>query len=137
MANYFGSARSNYFKVKSETAFLAAMNEVPDIEVHTGKDGTVCVLVSGGDYGGWPTSTWNEDTDDIIEIDVPTIVSEHLADDEVAIFMEAGAEKLRYIVGYAVAINSKGEREEVSLYDIYELAAGLTDKPENIIPAEY
>jgi hypothetical protein len=137
MANYYGSARSNYFRVKSETAFLAALHDIPDIEVHTGQDGTVCVLVTGGDFGGWPTLGWNEDTDEDYEIDLPAIVSEHLEDDEVAIFMESGAEKLRYVVGYAVAVNNKGEREEVSLYDIYELAAGMTSKPENIIPAEY
>jgi len=136
MANYYGSARSNYFKVKDEAAFKEAMDELPDIEVHGSPEKGFCVLVANGDSGGWPSYVFDEDYNDI-EIDVPSIVSEHLLDDEVAIFMESGAEKLRYIVGYAEAINNKGERESISLNGIYELAAGLTDKPENITQAEY
>jgi len=37
--------------------------------------------------------------------------------------MEAGAEKHCYVGGWAVAINSKGERAQVTLHDIYALAA--------------
>jgi hypothetical protein len=37
--------------------------------------------------------------------------------------MEAGSEKLRYLSAFAVAINAAGERIDVSLEDIYHLAA--------------
>lgn len=137
MANYYGAARSNYFKVKDEAAFFAAMENVPDIEVHGDDEKGFCVLVAGGDYGGWPTMGWNDETEDDYDIDVPAIVSEHLQDDEVAIFMESGAEKLRYIVGCAECINNKGERSSVSLNQIYELAADLTNKPDGVTPCEY
>jgi hypothetical protein len=63
------------------------------------------------------------------------MVARHLADDEVAIFMEAGAEKHRYVAGNAIAINSKGEIETVFLTDIYEKAKHLSSKPITI--AEY
>jgi len=43
--------------------------------------------------------------------------------DEIAVVMEAGAEKHCYVGGWAVAINSKGERAQVTLHDIYALAA--------------
>jgi hypothetical protein len=39
--------------------------------------------------------------------------------------MESGHEKLQYVGGFAVAINGKGERREVSLSDIYDRAAEL------------
>lgn len=138
MANYIASARSNYFKVKDKDAFLEAMERVPDVLVEYGNDDTVVLTVQNSDWGGWPSYYYN-DEDDIEEedFDIAELVSEHLKDDSVAIFMEVGAEKLRYVVGYAVAINSKGEREQVSLMDIYELAAGLTNKPENVTNCEF
>ena len=137
MANYYGSARSNYFKVKDPVAFEEALFNVPDIEIQGSIEKGFCVLVSGGDAGGWPSMGWDDETEEEFDIDVPQIVSEHLVDGEVAIFEEAGAEKLRYLVGYAEAINSKGERRAVSLNDIFKLAAELTDRPEDITPAEY
>ena len=48
--------------------------------------------------------------------------------------MEAGSEKLRYIVGYAEAINSRGERASIGLNDIYKLAENLGS---SITVAEY
>jgi hypothetical protein len=136
MANYYGSARSNYFKVKDEATFLEALTNIPDIEVHGDTERGFCVLVNGGDAGGWPSFGLDEDMNEV-EYDIPALVSEHLQDDEVAIFMEAGAEKLRYLVGYAEAINNKGEREAISINGIYEIAEQMTNKPENITAAEY
>ena len=57
--------------------------------------------------------------------DIMDVVAKHLVDDWVAIFMESGAEKVRYVSGYAVAVNNKGGRETVSLHSIYPLAATL------------
>ena len=137
MANYYGSARSNYFKVKDEEAFKEAMAAIPDIEVDGDNNKGFCVLVSGNsDSGGWPGFYMDED-DVEHEADVPAAVAEHLQDDEVAIFMEAGAEKLRYLVGFAEAINNKGEREGISINRIYDIAAGMTNKPENLTSCEY
>lgn len=138
MANYYASCRTNYFKVKDEEAFLAAMERVPDIEIDVDAKG-VCILGNNPDGAGWPQWTYGEDGgEDIdLEFDLVVAVSEHLQDGEVAIFMESGAEKLRYIVGYAEAINSDGERADVSLNNIYALAADLTDRPEDITTAEY
>ena len=61
------------------------------------------------------------------------IVAERLTDGEVAVFMEAGHERL-YVVGFAVAINNKFETREVSLDGIYELA---TELGPNVTVAEY
>ncbi len=39
--------------------------------------------------------------------------------------METGAEKLRYLTGWAQAINSRGETRTLNLEDIYEIAGPL------------
>jgi hypothetical protein len=39
--------------------------------------------------------------------------------------MGAGAEKLRYIHGYAIAFNNKGETRMIHLTDIYKIAEEL------------
>jgi len=136
MANYYGNARSNYFAVKDTDAFVAAFAEVPDVEL-VEDGGKWTMLVSGGDDSGWPSITYNHVTGDDYEIDIPEMVSKHLADGEVAVFMESGAEKLRYIIGFAEAINSDGERVSLDLNNIYELAKTLTNRRDDITRAEY
>lgn len=129
MANYYASARSNYFRVKDRAAFDAAIARLADLTIVEGRDdnaGRVALLCDGGDQGGWPGWTMDETGEgEDTEVDVPELVAEHLDEGEVAVFMEAGAEKLRYVCGYATAINSAGERRDVSLDSIYELAKEL------------
>jgi len=146
MANFYGTARTNYFKVKDQLAFYKAIENISDIEVvrqnpirgevPEGHDfGGYAILVSDGDNGGFPSSGWDEANEVEVEFDLVYIVAEHLADGEVAIFMESGAEKMRYVDGYATAINNKLERRDISLNDIYDVAKELTTS--NITRAEY
>jgi hypothetical protein len=134
MANYYCTARSNYFRVRDYGEFCRVMSQFPDVSVHEREeDGTVCLLAESGD--GWPAGyfdehdEWNEVMDGF-----PHLVADHLAPGWVAVFMEAGAEKLRYVSGSAVAINAEGEHRQVVLSDIYVLAAELG---EHVTPAEY
>ena len=60
-----------------------------------------------------------------VEVDLPLIVSRHLTYDSVAVFLEVGAEKHNYILGYADAINSLGVRKSIDLDDIYTLAEDM------------
>jgi len=76
----------------------------------------------------------NPETDEPEEIDFLAELSLHLQPGWVAIIMEAGAEKLRYIAGFAAAVNSKGETREVTIQEIYERAKPLG---EHITQAEY
>ena len=124
MANYISSCRTNYFKVKDREAFIEAMETVPDIKIEE-KDDTFVILGDNADGAGFPGYKYN--SDDVLEedFDLALAVSEHLCEDSVAVFMEVGAEKLRYIVGYAEAINHKGEREIINLDEIYERATHL------------
>lgn len=134
MANYYASARSNYFSVKDPAAFKEAMADF-EVDVHeqSKQANTFCLLAANADGVGWPT--WIEgDEDEEIEINFFEIVGSFLADEEVAIFMEAGAEKLRYIVGEAHAVNNKGDWHSVSLNQIYDLAKELG---ENVSECSY
>ncbi len=81
------------------------------------------------DSGGWPTL----DTENDVEIDLTAEFAEHLSKEQVAILMEAGAEKLRYVIGEAAAVNSRGRVVFLSLGDIYRRAAREFRSPENEI----
>lgn len=125
MANWYGKARSNYFYVKDEGAFLEALGEmIYDLDIVHDHAQRVGLLAKTED-GDWPTL----DTQD-----VPDIVAEHLVPGEVAVFMSAGAEKLRCVTGYAEAVTSEGKRVSVSLQDIYAKAAEAFDVPVDKIP---
>ena len=136
MANFYATARSNYFKVKDLEAFKKHAGKMC-LEVHEDGDGLVMVHPDECriDCGGWPSSFYGELEDS--EFDVADEISQHLADGEVAIFMESGHEKLRYVSGIALAINSAGETKKVDMDDIHGLAKELTDRPDDITRAEY
>jgi len=127
MADWYGSNRSNYFKVKNVGAFEkfldswgAKLWKKPDQK--TGE--MLCGFTSTNDKGNLPDLREEQDHD--LEFDDFTKeLAEHLEDGEVAIMMEAGAEKLRYITGFALAINSKGETASIALREIYDKAQSL------------
>ena len=124
MANYYATARSNYFAVKDEEAFMAWAATVPDVSVVTRQtDGNklFALLVDDGDYGGWPSFRYDEDTDEESEICILGELADHLAPGHVAVLMEAGAEKLRYVTGWAGAVNDQGEMIQLCLSDIMDM----------------
>jgi len=122
MANYYATWRSNYFKVKDPEAFKKEMAEISDIEVIEGNNtGHWAILGKNPDGAGIPC--FNTATNE--EIDLPQVISSHLVDGEVAVLMEVGSEKMRYLVGVAFAVNSRGKTRQVVLQDIYDKAKKL------------
>ena len=71
---------------------------------------------------------YNEATQAWQEADLLTALATQLADDHVAIVMEVGFEKMRYLLGEAHAVNAKGERVSVELDEIYERSTSLGRK---------
>jgi hypothetical protein len=116
MADWWGHSRSNYFKIKDRHAFVSWLNDVGEVSVLAEENGLVAI--AGESFGGWP----HVRGDDCEEFDFVGELSQHLAEGEIAVLIEAGNEKLRYITGHAVAVNSHGQRTEISLYDIYDQA---------------
>ena len=130
MANYYGSSRTNYFKVKDEVAFRAMVTKCGFETVE--EQGKFALFPGKYSEGGF--SYFDEDQDDNIELQ--DLVIPHLPDDEVVVVMEAGAEKLRYVVGLAYAFDNKGKVVVLSLDKIYSMAAKKWPKG-SITRAEY
>ena len=137
MANYYGQARTNYFQVKDLKAWREELSNYPvELIEQKDDDGTIKVgfMDANDDGAGLDWQLYDEEGNET-EIDWTDLLARHLADNEVAIIMETGAEKYRYLSGWAMAVNNKKETREISLAkDIYTLAQELG---ENVTGATY
>lgn len=124
MANYVGVGRSNAFRVADSERFLAWVDTLPDVwAVDEGED--TYVLLCEGDQGDWPfiRFPYDDSDEDDEEFDIFAELSEHLAEGEIAVLEAIGREKLRALVGYAVAVNHLGETVTVNINDVYDKAS--------------
>jgi hypothetical protein len=135
MANYYGFARTNYVSVRDEKSFRDWASRLTSGKVITNREGKFAILGDCADSGMLPSSIFDEDEDDTIDIHFSKEFSSHLADGEVLLVFSAGAEKLRYISAYAEAWDHNGNCVTVSLSDIYEKARVAFGVEPN--PAEY
>ena len=133
MANWYGTARSNYFRVKDNAAFLI-WTDALNLDSFQDKEGRYAIAASSDQ--GWPSSYYDAELGEDFDLDLPMELATHLADGEVAILMEVGNEKLRFLTGYAVAVNSKGDLVSVGLDEIYQKAATAFNN-HDITRAEY
>jgi len=126
MANYYGAWRTNSFRVKSEAKFLEWFQGIDgSAEVRDEGDGYRSIFQSSSsDDGSIPTHKLVQAhglfDSEHVNMDIYSDISEHLRKGEVAVFMEVGHEKLRYLCGYAVAVRSDGKIITVSIDDIYD-----------------
>ncbi len=141
MANYYATARSNYFAVKDETTFRQWAESIglmvfEPTHANVTSDGIrrFAIAPGDGDECGWFCTRYDEETDEHEDVDLTAELAAHLRDGEVAILMEVGSEKLRYLCGYATAVNSDGKTVSMSLEGIYARAAKLGT---HITRAEY
>lgn len=126
MATYYESARSNYFLVKDIDAFKQELESVKSLDIEIQKrDNKDYVCLLNKNENGFPWDAYDDILGEYVELDWESIFAKHLQDGSVAIVMGAGAEKLRYIHGYAIAFNNKGETKMLHLTDIYKLAEEL------------
>jgi len=126
MANYYESARSNYFLVKDIDSFKQELEPIKSLDIEIEKrDNKDYVCLLNKNENGFPWDAYDDILGEYVELDWEGIFSRHLQNDSVAIIMGAGAEKLRYIHGYAIAFNNKGETKVLHLTDIYNLAKEL------------
>lgn len=108
MANYYGTSRTNYFAIKLEMLeeFKADMKRL-DIEI-VGKPPERLALISN-DESGWPSyDPEAEENDGDGSTDFCHQVSKYLTPGSIAIMVEVGNEKARYVSGHAVAVDSEG-----------------------------
>lgn len=131
MANYYATARSNYFGVKDVQAFKEWCNkrslefweksELGD----ENEDSLFAITPLSYDSGAWPIYHYNEETGKDKDFEIAEEICEHLKDGHVAILIEVGNEKLRYLNGYAIAVNNHGESKSINLNDITDMAREL------------
>ena len=108
MANYYGTARTSYFPITKEKlpAFEAYMEKLPGVHHEAGAetvDGvqTYC-LINDYESGFVMVWTYDDDTEEDTEIEPIQDILEQFVTEPTAIFyVEAGAEKARYVVGQA------------------------------------
>ncbi len=124
MADWYGTARSNYFKVRDNKAFEVFMQNLSSMTAeHNDVDNTWWIRTDDYGNGGFDWTVYDENFEPDDSVNAMDELASHLQEGEVAIFLEAGAEKLRYITGNALAIAWTGEITEIDLTDIYELVA--------------
>lgn len=122
MANWIGTARSNYFRVKDAEAFKKFVEESPGIKIYDTEGGKFVITPSDEGDGGWPRQTYDVDAGDYEEYDLAGELALHLAEGEVAVLMEVGSERRHYLTGNATAVAWDGRIEVVYLSQIYEKA---------------
>lgn len=116
MANYIATARSNYFRVKDSAAFQMWCEE-RRLSCWQKEDHWA---IQPKDHSGWPNVTATTDE----EFDLLEELHGHLQEECVAILLEVGSERTRYLCGYANAVRGGKDFEllHLSLDDIYAQA---------------
>ena len=134
MANYSGTARSNYFKVRNAAAFKAAIDAIAEL-AYWETNGTFAVYSCDPDTGCWPSVEVNPDAEETETLHMADILAPHLGDGEVVVLMQTGHEKLRYLSAHAEAFDNTGKMVRLALSDIYDKAKEAFGVEPN--PAEY
>lgn len=138
MANYIATCRSNYFLVKNREAF-EEFCDLWELEVlrQNEEDGVIRFgFAVKSEYGSIPTTRYDEDLNEDVGDFIPELAS-HLQTNEVAVIMETGAEKWRYVYGCALAVAHTGETVFLELDNIYALAQEEFGGDANITRAAY
>jgi hypothetical protein len=121
MSVYISQSRSNYFHVRSPRNFRRFCSRYGLELIRDGPRGQLTKRHGFVAHEAIPTGHADA-KGEWIETDFIGELAQQLARGEVAIVMEAGSEKMRYLIGYACAVNWKGERIQVALTDIYRRA---------------
>jgi hypothetical protein len=127
MSDYNATAASNTFHVRDRAAFERALAGLPlRIETAIGSLNRRHVyLACESDHGTWPSERDDPNGREGVEVDLLALIAAHLRPGAVAVLKEAGAEKLAYIGGVALAVNAAGETARVDLDEIFDRAAHL------------
>jgi hypothetical protein len=119
MALSWGSSLSNYFKVKDIHAFKTWLSEIGHVGIAYEWNDSIAII---GDYfGGWPDCRGQGH----VSFDFVEELSGFLAEGEIAVLIDVGAEDRQYIGGTAIAVDSRGRSTRITLSDIYARAEAV------------
>ena len=131
MANYIEIVRSNYVKVTDPEKFKEC------IEKYSGT-----LIQKEGDYYGvlwneeYQEITFDEETGNELPGNLYSDIHKYLQDGSVLVVMGVGWEKMRYLNGWAIAVDSTGKTTLVTTDQIYEKARKKF-KGKEVTAAEY
>lgn len=146
MANYCCIIRTNYFRVKDPEEFRAFMKRVYGIEdavqlwEERNTDGDV--LFAFGSCGGisglhGAAADEEDDADESAYDEFISGLQTHVANDDAVLILEAGHEKMRYVVGSATIVTST-DCDHLSITDLaVPRAAAMLGKPDWKTKCEY
>ena len=125
MANYCCTIRTNYFYVKDEAEFRSLMEQVygseDAVEVWKKQDDEGNTTFGFGCYGGIAGIRDTDNDEDLEETAFDRFLEklqQCVAENDAVIILEAGNEKMRYVVGTALILTNK----TCEYLDIAELA---------------
>ena len=131
MANYNNVIRTNYFHVKNKEEFKKFMACVygnsDEIQVWEKMDENGNPVFGFGVYGSIAGVQIEVNREENIKCSYDEFIyglQKHVADDDAIVILEAGSEKMRYVVGEAFIITSN----ECACLDITELATNRVAK---------
>ena len=127
MANYYATARTNYVTIINQDGLNQALQHFEKM-TQVEQEGKTAFLAEG-DSGTFPSyANWTDAEGKEHETEFSWVehVMPYIAEGEVLVTMEAGAEKLRFIIGYAQAFVRRGDKvrkQHIDLSGIYKKAA--------------
>lgn len=136
MANYYETARTNYFQVKDLEKFKEWIKQFSNPRVEKGyheDDGKICLIWDEDGYQDWGYDDDGNETEQSFR----DCVGDYLTEDSIIVVMGAGNEKVRYVQGWAFAVNHKCECESISIDEIYTMAFQRWGDKVTITRAEY
>lgn len=130
MANYYETARTNYFRVTNEERYKELFNKLlseDDIVDFTFTDKEGITWHGFGSYGCIDYKVSEDDFNrEVFFKEMQTI----LPDNEALIFMASGYEKLRYVTGYSVIVTNKDIQYVDIINDAISKARMMLNNPE-------
>lgn len=122
MAEWRGTARTNFIKVKDADALIAATADLPlKVVRHEDNPDFLAFFPAPNDSGDFDYLFCDAE-DNEQEWDW-TDFCEHFVEGQVLVVMTGGGEQMRYVTGHALAIAWDGRTTEVKIDSIYALAA--------------
>lgn len=132
MADYIADCRSNYVRAKNPKRFKDFLMEY-DVQIIEDDEERIGFISNAQE--GIP-SLVDDDGEYRCTVDEDERLPKFLAEGEVLVIYEIGRESMRYLIGYAVAINWDGKVCHTSLDEIYSRAeSNFGNKPKT--QAEY
>jgi hypothetical protein len=146
MANFYGSARTNYAGFNADKVSLVKDIACAfSIEVFEKDEKLGFFPSDNSDNGMFPSYVYISDASEAQQFQKAgllddededfegreiefswDLITQYLNDGEVLVVQEVGAEKLRYLSGYASAYTNKGMVKSISIDDIYGAVSAET-----------